>query len=184
MPKIQAKRIIMAIGTMLAIGCCTWMYKKMYYENGIQTYQSSRDRQFILDLFKKNWYWLTANDSLIPENVVDYKTNGSPDQNEKFTIKVYLENNTPEGFIAYYKAHLYQGVIRFVAVGEQYRNKGIAQKLIQHALEDLKRRGCITVKILTRMTNYPARATYTKAGFTELWSNEGYIEYQKDLITS
>lgn len=168
--------------TALAILGTTVLYKKIYYENSIQDYKPSRDRQFILDIFKNNWYWLTANDKLVPEDMLDNKETTSPDGTKtKIKIKVYLENNHPTGFIAYYKKRLYQGCVQFIGVDEKYRGKGYAQKLLSYALEDLKHMGCINVKILTRMSNSSARAVYTKLGFKKLWSNDEFIRYEKNL---
>jgi len=185
---IQAKNKIFKYGliilfTLLTILGTIVLYQKIYYENSIQNYKPSRDRQFILDLFKKNWYWLTANDQLSPENVLDTSSLVYPDGSRKadLTIKVYLENNNPIGFIAYYKKRLYQGIIQFIAVDDKYRGKGYAQKLLNYAIDDLRHRGCINIKLLTRMSNHPARATYTKVGFKKLWSDEEYIMYEKDL---
>jgi len=177
------KYIITILFTLSAIIGTTILYKKIYYENNIQNYKPTRDRQFILDLFKKNWYWLTANDQLSPENILDTSSLTHTDGSHKanLIIKVYLETNQPIGFIAYYKKQLYQGYIQFLAVDDQYRGKGYAKKLVQYALDDLKRMGCISIQILTRMSNSSARAVYEKAGFKELWSNKEFIEYKKDL---
>lgn len=185
---VQDKKNIIKYGlitlfTLLAILGTVILYQKIYYENSIQDYKPSRDRQFILDIFKKNWYWLTANDQLSPENVLDTSSLTYPDGSRKadLTIKVYLENNQPTGFIAYYKKRLYQGVVQFIGVDDKFRGKGYAQKLLGYAVDDLRYRGCINIKILTRMSNYPARAVYTKLGFKELWSNDEYIMYEKNL---
>lgn len=177
------KYLIITIFTISAIFATTLLYKKIYYENNIQNYKASRDRQFILDLFQKNWYWLTANENLSPETVLDTSSLSHPDGSHKadLIIKVYLESNKPTGFIAYYKKKLYQGYVQFIAVDDKYRGRGYAQKLLKYAIDDLKQMGCINIRMLTRMSNYPARAVYTKLGFKERWSNEGYIEYEKNL---
>jgi len=175
--------ISIALFTILTVVGTTVLYKKIYYENNIQDYKPSRDREFILNLFKNNWYWLTANDSLKPEKILDSLSLFYPDGSHKadITIKVNLENNQPTGFIAYYKKKLYQGYVQFMAVDEKYRGKGYAQKLLSYAIEDLKNRDCIKVRMLTRMSNLPARAVYTKLGFKKRWSNEEFIEYEKNL---
>jgi len=174
---------MIALFTLLATLGTTVLYQKIYYENNIQDYKPSRDRQFILDIFKNNWYWLTANDSLSPEKVLDTSSLSYPDGSRKagLTIKVYLENNQPTGFVAYYKKKLYQGCVQFIGVDEKYRGKGYAQKLLSYALDDLKHMGCIKVRMLTRMSNLSARAVYTKLGFKKLWSDEGFIMYEKNL---
>lgn len=143
-----------------------------YYKcaNGIYAYDDSqKERDFITDIFKNNWDWLVyPGSSFSPDYMLTYK---APTQNlediGKLTINVYLESCKPKGFVAYYKEKFYAGRILFLAVPEQERRRGYAKKLLLHAIEDLKKRGCNLIRIFTRVANIKAQTLYKSVGFKE-----------------
>ncbi len=50
-------------------------------------------------------------------------------------------------------------------VGQAYRNEGIARDLIEYVLQNAKREGVFSVKLVTAKTNAVARSLYQSIGF-------------------
>src|SRR5689334_21016841 len=62
--------------------------------NGIAVYDAARDRDFILKLFKDNWYWLIPeNSDFSPEYFLDNRApTEAPTDRGKSNIAVYCNN--------------------------------------------------------------------------------------------
>lgn len=149
--------------------------------DGVLLYNKERDSEFIRRLFKENWNWL------IPEGqgfALDAFLDLRPTRPGKpvSTIKVLYENNKPIGFTAYQKENFYTGEFRFLAVDTPYRGKGYSQKLMCHALQELRSQGLSRVELQTRLDNKPALALYEKLGFKELWRDAPYVRFERSLL--
>jgi ribosomal protein S18 acetylase RimI-like enzyme len=179
------RQLAVAVVTVAAlIAISTVYYKIPAFQTGIYTFEESRDLAFIIEQFKKNWYWL------IPDSMTEFDVEStfkyssrtsSPQDVGSATVKVWREHGQPRGFIAYYKENFYKGFIWFVVVDEAYRGRGYAQKLVNYALDDLKKQGATTVWMVTRTNNFIAQHVYEKAGFKEVWRDEKYIRYEREL---
>lgn len=148
----------------------------------IKSYDAARDRAFIVNLFKKDWYWLISDYS--PDYNVEFMldkksptTTSSVDVG-KLLLKTYVEQGVPMGFVAYYPKELKVGQLLFLAVDEKYRSKGIARKLMNYALKDLKKLGMLAVRMNTRTDNTRARKLYESLGFKLIWTDGAYIIYE------
>jgi ribosomal protein S18 acetylase RimI-like enzyme len=170
---------LVALGLVMVLGGGYYWYQK---SSPIKPYEASRDRAFIINLFKKDWYWLISDYS--PDYNVEFMLDKkSPTQNStadvgKLIIKTYVENGVPMGFVAYYTKELKVGQLLFLAVDERYRGKGIARKLMNYALKDLKSLGMLAVRMNTRSDNKRARKLYESLGFKLIWTDGAYIIYE------
>ena len=98
--------MIVCLGAAVAGG---WYYFHTPQTN-IQEFVESRDMQKILDLFDKNWYWLTpqTREEFDPSVYFKYRTHShSPAHFGKLLVKVLYEKESFVGFIAYYKEQFY-----------------------------------------------------------------------------
>ena len=179
------KKIILISG--LALGIYSLYFYKSNYKSNITEYAPSRDRDFILNIFKDNWYWLVAGytDDFSHDFAAYRLDNKTYDSNPanwgKLDIKVYSENNDPKGFVAYYLKKLNIGKILFVAVDKKYRGKGYAEKLVNYAIADLKKKGSRVIRLLTRTDNKASRSLYNKLKFTETANDGQFVYFEKIL---
>jgi len=149
---------------------------------GIFDYNPKTDRQFILDIFKNNWYWLVSESSVdfSAQYMLDNKSS-SKDKIGDLNIKVYYDKNKPTGFVAYFMKNLNYAQILFIAVAEQYRGHGYSKKMINYALNDLKKKGAYIVYLITRTNNKTARALYKSTGFEQVEDDGKFVKYKKVL---
>lgn len=148
----------------------------------VDSYQPERDREFIINLFKDDWYWLISEDSpdFSPEHMLDTRSSSQDPENlGNLTIKVGLEGKNPIGFVSYYLKEPGHGWLLFLSVNNRYRGKGYAQKLMLHALNEMASKGMKVIDLLTRINNYPAQSIYKKLGFREIWRDEGFIVFRR-----
>ena len=65
--------------------------------------------------------------------------------------------------MAGYDGH--RGWLYAVAVDPAHRRKGVGEKLVKHAIQALRERGCIKVNLQIRSTNTEVAAFYKSLGF-------------------
>ncbi len=150
----------------------------------IMDFDTERDKSFILDIFKNDWYWLVSEHStdFSPEYMLQNRASSkAPEHVGNLTIKVGYVDQEPVGFVAYYKKSFYDGFILFLALRSQFRSKGYAYQLLQHAINDLKSRFVTKIRLVTRTVNAPAIKLYTGIGFRETdRDDEGFVYFQYD----
>lgn len=164
------------------IGWLIYLYWPASISDGIHDYNAKRDRQAILDVFEKDWYWLVAGDrnSFSPEYMLDTRSPNKYNQavqgQEK--IKVMLIGGKPVGFITYYKKKAYQGQIHIIQVLPEYRGHGYAKQLMRVAIENLFSDPAISLIKLTTRTNNPAAIkVYKRLGFVEEVRDEELVDF-------
>jgi len=146
----------------------------------IVDFDYDRDAHFILDIFKTNWYWLVSSQDFSPEYVLKYRASSKdPQHMGNLTIKLLYQDGEPVGFVAYYKKMFYVGFVLFLGVRPEFRSKGYGAQLLQYAVDDFKKRGVTTVRLVTRVENYAAQAVYKKVGFTETSRDDTYVNFEK-----
>ncbi|WP_339159519.1 GNAT family N-acetyltransferase [Paenibacillus sp. FSL W8-0186] len=102
--------------------------------------------------------------------------------NSSEIVAIAILNDEPVGFACgqSYQSFCYRelaGEITELYVREGARRQGLAAELI-HAIEaELKRRGVITIKVLTGLRNEAAMQTYTKSHYVK--KNE--VVFQKNI---
>lgn len=182
--KLSKSKIIVLLATILAGISILWLSKDYLFNIPIKDYSPQKDREFILDLFKKNWYWLVSEYSLdfSPEYMLDNKASDKePIHKGNLTIKMAYENNKPVGFIAYYMKELYVGFVLFIAVDETSRGKGFARSLLDYAINDLKNKGASIIRLITRTSNLRGQKLYTGMGFKQVWTDGQFVKFEKNL---
>lgn len=157
------------------------MQDLFYYRlssDAIWEFNEVRDTAFILDAFKRDWYWLVEGFDFSPENLLKYRSVARrPDLKGKVKIKVAYEGKTPVGFVVYYPKSFSVGFINFVDVNPEFRSQGWAYKLVDYAIKDLIKEGVTRITLLTRSNNYAAQKLYTRYGFQETSRDEGFVYY-------
>lgn len=152
---------------------------------GISDYDPARDKQEILELFKTDLYWLSANPHYDPEYMLDTRSPGKDSIRYagQMQIKVLRDNDAFVGFVAYYKKNADEGFLNFVCVKQEMRGKHYAERLMKYAENDFRAQGVHRIKLLTRTVNHRARALYTRVGYTVASIDEegGFVYYMKVL---
>lgn len=155
-----------------------------HISGSIYNYDPKTDRDFILQLFKDNWHWLVSEYStdFDPKYMLDYKASSKkPSDLGNLTIKTYRVAGKPVAFTAYYLKPFLEGFILFLAVEEKARKHGYARKLLEYDIKELKKEKCSIIRLVTRLTNIPARTLYESCGFKEYGTIRGFIKYQLKL---
>lgn len=144
----------------------------------VYEFNEDRDTQAILDLFKKDYYWLVEGD-YNPAAMLHYRApNGNPFRKGQMHIKVLRDNNEFVGFVAYYKKSSTEWKFNFIALEHAFRGKGFAQKLMQYAVDDMKRMGAKKISLVTRTSNIAAQKLYDRMGFKETYRDDGYVYFE------
>lgn len=99
----------------------------------------------------------------------------------------YIDNNDPfektlvyidkeiKGIISY--SIIYERAeVNYIVVLEKYRGKGIADKLLKSALDDMRKNGCNIVSLEVEISNEKAINLYLKNGFKIESIREKYYE--------
>lgn len=146
-------------------------------------YASERDRSAIIKLFTNNWYWLIPEETPFSvEYFLDHKT---PDQNGTedniSSIFVYCKDNKTVGMISFYPMSFYRARLHFIIVDKDYRGRGISDKLMRFALDQMKDRQFTKVELITRVDNIPAQNLYNRFGFKEFYRDNRFVRYEKEL---
>lgn len=172
------KKIALGVGLLAILGAGFAFYHYQSQHEIVQDFNESRDTQFILDAFKRDWYWLVEGFDFSPEYMLKYRAIKSrPDLKKKVTIKVAYQDKKPVGFIVYWPKSFYLGFINFVDIEPEFRSKGWAYKLFDYAVKDLIKNGITRIELLTRATNYSAQKLYIRYGFKETRRDDGFVYY-------
>ncbi len=177
-----AKKIFLTfILSAIAVTGSLYFYQTHIAAQGpIYNFDEERDTQPILDLFKTDYYWLVEGEFNAAAMLHYQAPNGNPFKKGQMYIKVLRENNEFIGFVTYYKKSPTEWKLNFIAVDSKFRGKGYAQKLMQYALDDMKRMGAKKITLVTRTSNLSAQKLYNRSGFKETYRDEGYVYFQYD----
>lgn len=146
-------------------------------------YQPTRDRDDIINLFRRNLYWLTTNKDYSAEFMLDTLSPNEYDTRYfgQFHIKVMrIRENAHDafiGFVGYYMKNFYEGTILFLAVHEDFRGKHYGEQLIFDAIKELRKHGASMITLLTWLHNKRSRALYERIGFVESSRDDKIIYY-------
>ena len=66
------------------------------------------------------------------------------------------------------------GELQNIAVREEYRGRGLGEKLLGRCLDEARRKGAEKVLLEVRKSNAPAIALYQKAGFSAAGERQNY----------
>lgn len=153
-----------------------------WMQGPISDYDPARDKAEILQLFKTDLYWLSADENYDAAYMLD---NRAPNARYlgQMQIKVLRDNDAFVGFVAYYKKTNDEGFLNFICVKPEMRGKHYAEKLMKYAEDDFRAQGVHRIKLLTRTVNHRARALYTRMGYTVTSIDEvgGFVYYMKTI---
>lgn len=136
--------------------------------NVIRAYDEKKDFAALTPMIKENLFWLSERPDFSAEKFLMWRApNFDPSRKGQATIDVIEFEGQTAGFIAYYKRSPAHGFIWLFAVGEQFRRRGLGDRLMQHALKQLKKQGAQYVTLTTRLHKTPALQLYQKNGFVE-----------------
>lgn len=162
-----------------------WFFVKQ--QTSIYEYNPAEDRARLCEIFKQNVYWLTNETDegralLTFERALDTQSS-SPQWVDRgnLKVKVYRIDGCIAGFVAYHKISGLLAKILYIAVHDDYRRRGYAEQLLQHALDDLKRQGFTRVELATRVVNKRAQGLYKKFGFKITWDDGELVGFARNL---
>ena len=92
---------------------------------------------------------------------------------------VALDGDTVVGYVGS-QSSIDEADIMNVAVHPDYRRQGIAEKLINTLVADLKKRGCHALLLEVRVSNTPAITLYEKLGFVQVGCRKNYYRNPKE----
>lgn len=148
----------------------------------IEKYQPARDRETVWRIFKENHYWLDVN----PLSVFEDRLNQLelPEAVRPSPIRyldVFRGNGVVKGFVIYQMDAPKVGRLLYLAVDKPYRRHGIAEKMFQYGIEQLRAKGADVVVLSTRVDNVRAQNLYKKFNFREVGRNTTFVDFALDL---
>lgn len=112
-------------------------------------------------------------ESTFNEKFKQYKIKSDLEQNIFSKYFIYMENSNIIGFINYYD--MYERFeLSYIEVKEEYRNKKIGSKLIEHLIEIAKSKFVENITLEVNINNIYAIKLYEKNGFKKVAIRKGY----------
>jgi len=112
----------------------------------------------VIDLWQKCGLIVPQND---PAEDIRKKLDFQP---ELFFIGL-LDGNVIGSIMAGYEGH--RGWINYLAVVPEYQGRGYGRKLVQKAVDELRKIGCLKINLQVRKSNTSAIGFYKRLGFKE-----------------
>ncbi len=176
-------RIVVIIISVGLISTSSWyLYQLFQISDNILTFEDARDTEDILNIFKRDRYWLISTPGYSPEFMLKYRA-ATQDWRYlgKLQINVLRAENKLVGFVAYYMKTETKGQLLFLAVNPEFRGKGYSEQLAKHALKELKKMGGTVVNLVTRTDNLRAQKLYNRLNFKETKREDGFVYYIHNL---
>lgn len=134
----------------------------------IRRYDQAKDFEALVAIINADLYWLSERPDFSPEKFLLWRApNFDPSRKGQAIIDVIEVDHATAGFIAYFKKSPQHGFIWLFAIDKNFRRRGLGEKLIEHALAELKRQGAQYATLTTRLHKTPALSLYQKIGFVE-----------------
>jgi N6-L-threonylcarbamoyladenine synthase len=112
------------------------------------------------------------------DNILKYK---ELEENPFLKLYVILDNYDIIGFINY--SIMYDRMeLNYICIIPEYRNKGIATKLINHMIKDGLSKSCKNITLEVRENNFIAINLYSKLGFKVVAIRENYYKQVNGLL--
>jgi ribosomal protein S18 acetylase RimI-like enzyme len=136
-------------------------------------------------ILKKNWGNLFLTPDYDPALVYKMFYRKKPGDmsvpNLDVTINVVYFETKLAGFVTYYIKKNHVGHLELLAIDSEFRNKGYGTFLIEHTVQECKKRGCSILQLYVYTSNPHAITFYEHLGF-KLKANFGvYILMHKDI---
>lgn len=161
--------VIVGIGSII-----TYQYPPVQQKQDYYIYEFKDDERDIRDVeqtFQDDFYWLTTRDSYDVRAMLTRRTSEFSDPSVNNNMFIYIMRDTATedfiGFVTFYRLSFYKGQILFVSVNKAFQGKGYGRKLVEFALDKMKKMGMIKATLFTRLDNTKARTLYERIGFKE-----------------
>ena len=178
---MRKNRLLFLLSALALAGGITWFSLHQTAQGPqIIEFDISRDGNEIIAIFDREWYWLLPGDrdSYSPETMLAYRApHGDPLYAGRMKIKVLREKDQFIGFIAWYLKKPMEGFLNFVVVNPEFRGKRYAEKLVQYALDEMKKEGVQKISLVTRPSNQRARAVYNRMGFAQTGIDNDFVYF-------
>jgi ribosomal protein S18 acetylase RimI-like enzyme len=148
----------------------------------VRPYEATRDYEPLVRIMTENHFWISERQEMSPQRVLTWRAPmDNPERKGEAAIDVVQSDEETAGFITYFKKSPKVGYIWMMAVDKPYRGQGLAKKLMERALSELKAQKVSYVTIFARTINEPAIRLYKKMGFLEQHRDEqhGIVELIK-----
>ena len=183
------KLLAIVLGFLLFGGSGYWYWssqsaqKQSILATSLVPYDQKKHKSFIKKEFKSNWYLLINSPEYDLDHMLDTLSpnNYASQYHGKMKIIVLEVENRIVAFGSYYMRNNFQGKILFVEVAKEFRGKRYAEKLVNHAVQELKKMGAKIVRLETRTDNKSARRLYNRLGFIEVNEERGFVFYRKEV---
>ncbi len=184
--KISHYGLCFLLAAAIATAGYYWLTQRTSSEP-IYPYDAALDRAALIEIFKPNFFWLTddpdeqhALESF--EHTLDHRASSRrPGDAGDLHIYVYRDDEGTKGFVSYYRTSWSSAKILYIAVGDAYRRRGYAEKLMQFVLNEIKRQGFNHVELVTRVVNQRAQGLYKKFGFKQGWNDGTLVSFERTL---
>jgi len=161
--------VLLAFLGLLSATAIFYFYSDQRQETSfIRSYDQEKDFLPLVALINDNMFWLSERPDFSPEQFLTLRApNFDPARRGQTTIDVLQADGATAGFVAYYKKSPTHGFIWIFAVDKNFRRRGFGERLMNHALSQLKKQGAQFVTLTTRLAKTPAIELYKKLGFVE-----------------
>ena len=167
------------------IGVGAWYYlgqQQVRSEAGtVQPFNFDRDSAQVDALFHKgdNWYWMICvenKDTYSVDHMLRYASSSQHAKKHDLIMKVDRRDDQVVGFSAYHQdtSNVYR--ILFLIVDQDFRRQGIARKLLEYVMDDIKAKGARKIYLATRNNNFRAQALYKSMGFNVNYQDDQFVE--------
>lgn len=152
-------------------------------KDGMYDYNPQIHKAFIEKQFKENWYWLISSPDYDIHDMLDTRSPNKyePQHRGKLAIKVLHKNGQPVGFTSYYMQSAVKGDLFILGVDKAYRGKRYGSELTQYSADQLKEMGAKVINFVTRIDNPGAQKMYVNLGFKEMYRDDIFVHYRKDV---
>ena len=177
------KIILLALSVAIGGGIAHY-YFKAPETGGLVNYNPKQDVADVVKLFHNDWYWL-SNREWDQNRLIETFAHNKPNEYEpkyfgKMPIEVLRENGVLVGVVTYYMKNFYEGAVLFLAINPEFRGKRYGEKLLNYAIDQLKKQGAKIITLACRVDNERGIKLYTRNGFKNMYVDNGFIHFQRD----
>ncbi|MCA9508859.1 MAG: GNAT family N-acetyltransferase [Myxococcales bacterium] len=169
--KIKRHHIILLflLGLISVVGIIIWKDDQSEGQKLIiRPFNQKSDLVPLSTLINANKFMLSENNNFPTEKFLLWRApNFDPARKGQAHIDVIEVDGVPAGFVSFYRKSTSAGYVWLLAVDKHFRGQGLGQKLMEHALGQLKQQGARFVTLTTRTINTQALKLYLKLGFVE-----------------
>jgi GNAT superfamily N-acetyltransferase len=141
----------------------------------IMPFDDARDMDELVKIFDADRQWFTGSSTYSIAEAIRKEIQKAGCADDKLYVTVLRECDTLVGFIIYRAGH-----VNYLGVSKDHRGKRYGEKLLGHAIEEMKKMGMRKVRLGMYIGNEPAQKLYHRFGFCETGRSHSvaYFEYK------